>query len=48
MRKQVEAKDKVFQKEKDKYDGLLAEDTAVKQQIEKAQYNMQALTAGLA
>jgi len=48
MRKQVEAKDKVFQKEKDKYDGLLVEDTAVKQQIEKAQYNMQALTAGMA
>jgi len=48
MRKQVEAKEKVYLKEKDKFDALLAEDTAVKQQIEKAQWSMQALTAGVA
>jgi len=48
MRKQVESKEKVFQKEKEKYDALLAEDTSVRQQIEKAQYNMQAATAGMA
>jgi structural maintenance of chromosome 2 len=48
MRKQVESKDKVYQKEKEKYDAMVAEDSSIKKDIEKAQWQMQAVTAGMA
>merc|ERR1712048_406066 len=47
LKKQVEQKDKAYQKEKSKWDALAEQDTATKRDIEKAQWTMQALTAGM-
>jgi len=45
--KQVEQKEKAFQKEKTKFDQLAEAQDKVKKDIEKAQWTMQALTAGM-
>mmetsp|Transcript_46939 Transcript_46939/g.102051 ORF Transcript_46939/g.102051 Transcript_46939/m.102051 type:complete len:1213 (+) Transcript_46939:45-3683(+) len=45
--KQADAKDKVYQKEKAKFDALAQQDAAIKADIAKAQWQMQALTAGM-
>merc|ERR1712187_778519 len=47
LKKQVEQKEKAYQKEKSKWDTLEEQDTATKRDIEKAQWTMQALTAGM-
>lgn len=47
LRRQAEEKEKVFQKEKAKFDALAEQDAAVRKDIEKAQWSMQALTAGM-
>jgi len=47
MQKQVEQKEKVYQKEKAKFDALAEQDDKLKKDIEKAQWTMQALTAGM-
>lgn len=48
LRKQLQQKETVYEKEKGKFDKLTQEETATNQEIEKAQYSMQALTAGMA
>eukprot|EP00932_Pfiesteria_piscicida_P007498 SRR837773.17613.p1 GENE.SRR837773.17613~~SRR837773.17613.p1 ORF type:complete len:433 (+),score=278.83 SRR837773.17613:2-1300(+) len=45
--KVVEAKGKVAAKEQEKWDALAAEEAAVRKDIEKAQWNMQAMVAGV-
>mmetsp|Transcript_26122 Transcript_26122/g.75411 ORF Transcript_26122/g.75411 Transcript_26122/m.75411 type:complete len:1203 (-) Transcript_26122:61-3669(-) len=45
--KQVEAKEKAYQKEKAKWDTLAEQEEKVKKDIETAQWKMQALTAGM-
>lgn len=47
MKKQIEAKDKGYAKEKAKWDTLVEQEASVKQEIEKAQWSIQALTAGM-
>lgn len=47
MRKQVEAKEKVYLKEKAKFDKLAEEEATIKKEIEKSQWSVQALTAGM-
>jgi len=47
LAKQVEQKEKIFQKEKAKFDALAEQQDKVKKDIEKAQWTMQALTAGM-
>lgn len=46
--KQIEVKGKAAQKEQEKFDAFAAEEAAVRKDIEKAQWSMQALTAGVA
>lgn len=45
--KQAEQKEKVAKKEQEKFDVLAADDVATRREIEKAQWSMQALTAGM-
>jgi len=47
LAKQVEQKEKIYQKEKGKFDTLAEQQDKVKKDIEKAQWTMQALTAGM-
>jgi len=47
VKAQVDAKLKIFEKEKAKHDKLLEEDNAVADKVEKAQWTIQALTAGM-
>eukprot|EP00928_Gymnodinium_smaydae_P079949 TRINITY_DN63775_c0_g1_i1.p1 TRINITY_DN63775_c0_g1~~TRINITY_DN63775_c0_g1_i1.p1 ORF type:complete len:1208 (-),score=384.26 TRINITY_DN63775_c0_g1_i1:110-3733(-) len=47
LKKQVDVKDKAYQKEKAKWDALAEEDAKTKRDIEKAQWTMQALSAGM-
>lgn len=46
-RKQTEKKEKKYNDEKSKFDALSEQDSAVRKEIEKAQWTMQALTAGM-
>lgn len=45
--RQAEEKEKVSKKEQEKFDALSAQEGAVRKEIEKAQWSMQALTAGM-
>lgn len=47
LRRQTEQKEKAHQKEKGKLDAILAEEAAIQKNIEKAQWSMQALVAGM-
>mmetsp|Transcript_50030 Transcript_50030/g.160046 ORF Transcript_50030/g.160046 Transcript_50030/m.160046 type:complete len:1214 (-) Transcript_50030:205-3846(-) len=47
LQRQAEQKEKAYQKEKAKFDTLAEQDETVKRDIEKAQWTMQALTAGM-
>mmetsp|Transcript_21807 Transcript_21807/g.34936 ORF Transcript_21807/g.34936 Transcript_21807/m.34936 type:complete len:1212 (-) Transcript_21807:1286-4921(-) len=47
LRKQMEQKEKVHEKEKAKFDALAQQEAGTKKEIEKAQWSMQALTAGM-
>merc|ERR1719313_2679076 len=47
LKKQVEQKENVYKKEKGKWDAIAEQEAAVKKDIEKAQWSMQALTAGM-
>lgn len=47
LRKQLEQKEKVYEKERVKFDKVAEESEAAKKEIEKAQWSMQALTAGM-
>mmetsp|Transcript_798 Transcript_798/g.2239 ORF Transcript_798/g.2239 Transcript_798/m.2239 type:complete len:1225 (-) Transcript_798:393-4067(-) len=47
MRKQTEKKEKKYNDEKGKFDALAEQDATVRKDIEKAQWTMQALTAGM-
>merc|ERR1719503_485178 len=47
VKAQVEVKQKAFEKEKAKHDKLLEEENAVAAKVEKAQWTIQALTAGM-
>jgi len=47
IRKQMEQKEKAYEKEKAKWDTLAAEEEKTKKEIEKAQWSMQALVAGM-
>lgn len=48
LRKQLQQKETVYEKEKGKYDKLTQEEAGTNQEIEKAQWSMQAITAGMA
>jgi structural maintenance of chromosome 2 len=48
LRRQMESKEKVYQKEKEKWDALINQQDSFKKDIEKAQWQMSALTAGMA
>lgn len=47
LQRQVEQKEKIYEKEKAKFDALAEQEGKVKKDIEKAQWTMQALTAGM-
>mmetsp|Transcript_716 Transcript_716/g.1237 ORF Transcript_716/g.1237 Transcript_716/m.1237 type:complete len:1207 (+) Transcript_716:61-3681(+) len=47
LRKQMDQKEKVYEKEKAKWDSLAGEEEKTKKEIEKAQWSMQALVAGM-
>merc|ERR1712039_116361 len=47
IQKQVEVKEKAYQKEKTKFDALNEQDEKVKKDRDKAQMSLQALTAGM-
>ncbi|CAJ1440020.1 unnamed protein product [Effrenium voratum] len=48
LRKQLQQKEAVYEKEKSKYEKLTQEESAAQKEIEKAQWSMQAVTAGMA
>lgn len=47
VRKQMEQKEKAYEKEKGKFDALAEQEATTKKEVEKAQWSMQALTAGM-
>mmetsp|Transcript_63420 Transcript_63420/g.148497 ORF Transcript_63420/g.148497 Transcript_63420/m.148497 type:complete len:1202 (-) Transcript_63420:188-3793(-) len=48
LKKQLAQKEGAYEKEKSKYEKLAQEDESTKKEIERAQWSMQALTAGMA
>mmetsp|Transcript_75703 Transcript_75703/g.180888 ORF Transcript_75703/g.180888 Transcript_75703/m.180888 type:complete len:1202 (-) Transcript_75703:118-3723(-) len=48
LKKQLTQKEGAYEKEKSKYEKLAQEDESTKKEIERAQWSMQALTAGMA
>ncbi|CAE8704378.1 unnamed protein product, partial [Polarella glacialis] len=47
LRKQMEQKENIYEKEKAKFDTLAEQEATTKKDIDKAQWSMQALTAGM-